>query len=333
MSLPPVEIPSGAMRFNSDSQKLEYYDGAQWLQVSTFSPNLNGGARGLFAGGFTSDPSGYYNIIEYITISSTGNSIDFGDLTLARWSQASASSSTRGVFAGGGNPGGKNIIDYVTISSTGDAIDFGDLSSSYGNKRVQTGCSNPTRGVFGGGYSNTNIIEYITISSTGNSVDFGDLTAARHGSAACSSSTRGLFGGGDGPSTNNIIDYITISTLGNALDFGDLSTTNQYRNNACSNVIRGLWGCGGPGSQINFVNISSLGNSVSFGSLSQTRDHACSTSSSIRGLWGGGFVSPSHVNTIDYVTIMTQSNAVDFGDLTGTARREFAACSNAHGGL
>jgi hypothetical protein len=51
MSLPPSEIPLGAMRFNSDSQKLEYYDGAQWLQVSTFSPLLNGGARGVFGGG------------------------------------------------------------------------------------------------------------------------------------------------------------------------------------------------------------------------------------------------------------------------------------------
>jgi len=28
MSLPPVEIPLGAMRFNSDSQKLEYWSGS-----------------------------------------------------------------------------------------------------------------------------------------------------------------------------------------------------------------------------------------------------------------------------------------------------------------
>ena len=28
MSLPPVEIPLGAMRFNSDSQKLEYWNGS-----------------------------------------------------------------------------------------------------------------------------------------------------------------------------------------------------------------------------------------------------------------------------------------------------------------
>jgi hypothetical protein len=66
MSLPPVEVPSGAMRFNSDSQKLEYYDGAQWLQVSTFSPNLNGGARGFWWW----KKLLVTNVIEYITISS-----------------------------------------------------------------------------------------------------------------------------------------------------------------------------------------------------------------------------------------------------------------------
>ena len=92
MSLPPVEVPSGAMRFNSDSQKLEYYDGAQWLQVSTFSPNLNGGARGVFAGGSNEpSPNTTYNTLDYVTISTTGNAIDFGDLTVARRLTSSAS--------------------------------------------------------------------------------------------------------------------------------------------------------------------------------------------------------------------------------------------------
>ena len=51
MSLPPVEIPLGAMRFNSDSQKLEYFNGDAWMQVHTFSPNLDGGGRGACFGG------------------------------------------------------------------------------------------------------------------------------------------------------------------------------------------------------------------------------------------------------------------------------------------
>jgi hypothetical protein len=151
MSLPPSEIPLGAIRFNSDSQKLEYYDGAQWLQVSTFSPLLNGGARGVFGGGF-SPTLGNRNTIEYITISTTGNAVDFGNLISATRTTGSASSSTRGLFAGGiltPVTNFTNNINYVTISSTGDAQDFGDLRIPVS---ANSGCSSSTRGIFLGGF-------------------------------------------------------------------------------------------------------------------------------------------------------------------------------------
>ena len=46
---------------------------------------------------------------------------------------------TRGVFAGGQNPGAVDTIEYVTISSTGNSTSFGDLSKrAYG----KSGCSN-----------------------------------------------------------------------------------------------------------------------------------------------------------------------------------------------
>ena len=77
MSKPPVEIPLGAMRFNSDSQKLEYFNGDVWMQVHTFNPNLDGGVRATFIGG---EPSISDNM-EFITIATTGNSSDFGDTT------------------------------------------------------------------------------------------------------------------------------------------------------------------------------------------------------------------------------------------------------------
>ena len=47
------EIPAGAMRFNSDSQKLEYWNGSAWFQVHTATPDLASagdvsvGARGV----------------------------------------------------------------------------------------------------------------------------------------------------------------------------------------------------------------------------------------------------------------------------------------------
>ena len=50
---PPEEpTPVGAFRFNTDSVKLEYYDGNQWVNVTTTSPNQHtGGTRGLMGSG------------------------------------------------------------------------------------------------------------------------------------------------------------------------------------------------------------------------------------------------------------------------------------------
>lgn len=73
--------------------------------MMTFSnPILNravepvGATRGVFGGGYTGSMS---NVMDYITIDTTGNATDFGDLTVARWGCAGVSSNTRGVFGGG----------------------------------------------------------------------------------------------------------------------------------------------------------------------------------------------------------------------------------------
>ena len=58
---------------------------------------------------------------------------------------------------------------------------------------------------------------------------------------ACSSSTRGVFGGGTAPGTPNFgdINYVSIFTQGNAVDFGDLLTA-RHSPSACSNAHGGL---------------------------------------------------------------------------------------------
>ena len=123
----------GALRFNTDSQKLELFDGNQWTEIVASSPDSQtGGARGVFGGGH--NPSGPDNVINYITISTTGNAIDFGDLSTGRQLFGACSSSTRGVFGGGYTPTIVNTIEYVTIASAGNAQDFGDLSAA---KKVQ----------------------------------------------------------------------------------------------------------------------------------------------------------------------------------------------------
>ena len=338
MSLPPVEVPAGAMRFNSDSQKLEYWDGSQWLQVSTFSPNLNGGARGVFFGSVVA-PSvpNYADSIDYINIASTGNSSSFGVLSSIRGYATSFASSTRGLCAGGANPTFTNTIEYVTISSTGTVSTFGQLLVNPGLYECG-GCSNSTRGLIGGGYTpgsvTTNAITYVTIASTGNSVSFGQLTRTDHYgiTSTCASPTRGVWAGG-GATAVNTIDYVTIATLGNATSFGQLSTS-RITAAGCSSATRGLFAGGYNPTVLNsieYITIASLGNAVNFGQLTAARSYISGCSSSTRGVFGGG-QAPTKTNVIDYVNIATQGNAVSFGILT-SQRYGTAACSNAHGGL
>ena len=80
--------------------------------------------------GFVYNGSTNLNTIEYITIASTGNATDFGDLinSTAFNVFGAVSNKTRGVFGGSGN---KNMC-FVTIASTGNATDFADLLSSGG---------------------------------------------------------------------------------------------------------------------------------------------------------------------------------------------------------
>ena len=124
MSLPPVEIPLGAMRFNSDSSKLEYWNGSAWFQIHTFSSNLDGGA-----------PNPQSDVIDFITIASTGDATDFGDLVTASQLAGSSGGSNkiRGVFIGGGaHPTYYNAMEFITIATTGNSSDFGDFSTGAG---------------------------------------------------------------------------------------------------------------------------------------------------------------------------------------------------------
>jgi hypothetical protein len=93
----------------------------------------------LYAGGF--DGSIQVNVIQYVTIASTGNATDFGDLIAGISGFAACSNATRGVFGGST---GSNVIQYVTIATTGNAIDFGDLTAARANL---ASCSNSSGGV------------------------------------------------------------------------------------------------------------------------------------------------------------------------------------------
>ena len=226
--------------------------------------------RGIIAGGnIAPSTSSATNIIDYITIASTGDATNFGDLTQARQQAAGISNSTRAVLAGGYFPSTFNVIDYVTIATTGDATDYGDLIQ--GLYASATGAS-PVRGVIAGSNSGgaENSISYLTIATTGNAKDFGDLSESRFRLSGCSNSTRAVFGGGITPSNTQTIEFITISTSGNGQDFGDLYKHNQ-RGNTASSSTRGIFAGGSQpfsaGNVIQYIAIPTTGNSIDFGDL------------------------------------------------------------------
>ena len=204
--------------------------------------------RGIY-GGSRYSPSAVNNsnVIEFVTIASTGDASDFGDLITGRGAMGTCSSPTRGIFAGGGQSSpvvAIQAIEFVTIQTLGNGTDFGQLSDAaldaYG------GASSTTRGLLSGIFPAVpanNIIEFITIATLGNSTDFGDLTVARSGSAKMSNSVRGVFAkgrGGSSPYTYyNTIDFVTIASTGNASDFGD-ATSAEWSTSGFSDSHGGI---------------------------------------------------------------------------------------------
>jgi hypothetical protein len=224
----------------------------------------------------------------------------------------------RALFAGGS--GGGNVIDYVDITTSGNATDFGDLLLS---DRFQVGFGSATRGIFAVG-DGVNLIQYVTIASTGNAIDFGDATTIfDNGSGGCSNSIRGLFGGGFNAGTFlNVVNFVTIASVGNATDFGDLFVA-RYGVSALASSSRAVFVGGesvsGFQDILDYATISSAGNFSDFGNLINVRRNSCSLSSDTRGVVGGSYTSPGsapYFQNLDYITIASTGNSLDFGDAT-----------------
>ena len=342
-----MTIKPGAFRFNTDSMKLEIFRGSanyegtasmagigtlaagQWEEIEATSPEVQtGGTRALFGGGYTPSST---NRIDYANIDTTGNFIDFGDLTdTNNASKGSTSSRVRAVWAGGNSEPGSNTDkgEHVTIASTGNSTQFTALVTA---RRSATGVCNGTRAIFAGGRTpgNQAILEYFDITSLSTPQDFGDMSRTSNISmGSLQSQTRGLFAGGYSPNVNSI-DMITMSTLGNSADFGDLLITPGQCGGA-SNAVRGIFT---GDTSINYVTIATLGNASDFGDLSNSQDYCSDAASPTRVVLAAGRAHPNVSDTVEYIQIATTGDAIDFGDLSQARQMRDGACSNAHGGL
>ena len=354
----PDNPQKGALRFNTDSAKLEYFKGDTigWVEIEASNHEMGGGTgsktgrgtRGLFIAGFVPSTN-QDNTIDYVTISTLGDAVDFGDSTQRVFADGVCSSRTRSFAMGGsGVSAQKKEISTNIFASMGNGTDFGDLSDlNYGNK----GLSDATRGISAGGEgpsssAGLNMMEYITMASTGAAKDFGDITAGlRIGVYTTMNATRGIFAGGRtaSPGTaayHNNIEYVNIQTTGNTIDFGDLfrAGAGAVSGSVC-NGTRGFMVAGydwptSPSTSYNtiqYITTATLGNAQDWGDLLAGRTGCALCCSPIRGVAACGS-NPGLTNSIECYSIVTTGNAVDFGDAT-KARRTVGGASNGHGGL
>ena len=306
-----------------------------------------GRGRGIVGGGRNNpSPAVAELTIDMHEIATTGNAVDFGDLMQSNTGAKGGGfgSATRAILAGGYNPSPLSAlitqIQYVVMSSQGGANDFGDLTTA---KNGITPASNNTRGILLGGATPdyTSEMSSINIQSLGNDSSYGSaLEGVIRNAAAAQNETKGLFGGGQGPSANyrSIVSYV-FATSGSGTKFGEL-IDDPTSNTAVSNGIRGVFAGGAAPSvtnKIEFVTIATEGNATDFGDLTTARRNLAGCTNRIRGTFCGGHTQSSgsgnNLNTIDFITITSTGDAQDFGDLTAVRRCSNAGGSDSHGGL
>ena len=178
----PSSCEPGSLRFNTDSAHLEYFRGDTigWIEIEAelasdvLGLNTGLGARALFTGG---QAPGDTDAIDFINVSTLGNSVDFGNLTTNLSNTGSGASRTRGLICGGEPI--RADIEFVTFASTGNATDFGDLTTS---SAKGSAVANQTRAVRQAGQSPSanpeDTMDFVTIASTGNATDYGDAMVA-----------------------------------------------------------------------------------------------------------------------------------------------------------
>ena len=171
-----IKVPGNATTDTIDFITFSSSGGASDFGNLTAARRMAGSAssptRAVFQAGITgTGTSGITNIIDFVTIASTGNATDFGDTTISKRDHSSGASAVRALTAG--STGNSNVIDFITIASTGDSTDFGDLTVG---RSSTTGASNSVRFVaYAGTSPGANVtIDEVTIATTGNAVDFGD---------------------------------------------------------------------------------------------------------------------------------------------------------------
>ena len=243
-------------------------DGASAVSSSTRAVSLGGSQN-------PTPPSGPGGIVDmnYVTIASEGNAIDFGDLQQVCRYPSSGTNGNRGLCMAGQEPGYTTMINSINISTLGNAIDTGGEFG--GASSLCMTVYSPIRMIISGGYDTSAppyvnpATHFINISSNGDSSEFGNLH--ERSGAGFSNSVRGIIGGGYNGNSTGGMKYITIAALGEYQEFGDMTTNrNNAGNGNAASQTRGLFMGGSEPSLSNIIDsveIATLGDAQDFGDL------------------------------------------------------------------
>ena len=343
------DFVEGMMRFNTDLNTMEFYNGNEWRQFTYISDIKNSpssrGRAALMGGGLTGESSPVTSAITAFNIVVGGRETVFGDLTGTQNASTGLGNRTRGICVRGqgSTPG---AIEYVTMASLGDSITFGDLNTvAY---RTGGGSSSSTRGLTFGGRgapgSAHNSIQYIQIQTLGDALDFGDTIVTQRGQGCnigspirgfCIANSTYLAG----------IEFVTIASKGNSTDFGDNIYGGAYQA-GCSNSVRGVIAGGYQfpatflADQKSYITLASEGNAIDFGDLTEGGNdglgYAYAAATAVRGVVLGGMdsspsPSPSRT-TVDAFNFDSKGEITVIGDLS-QRKRDGACHSDSHGGL
>ena len=271
------------------------------------------GNRGVY---FSGTGASYYTDIDYWDMVTASDASKFGDLDIGYryYAGGAASNNARALYMGGSGDAtaysdtyagyGTNEISYITCSTPANASSFGLLSTRPRiNYQAVEGDGTYAVSAGGGKLDASNqastdksvaSMEYVTIDTTGNSTFFGNLTNSRENGSALSNGTTMVVGGGmfsqhsaaGSPMyiTYETIDYFVVANLGSASNFGNL--TNEKTQLAGAGT-----GAGDRGLFMGGLNYTAYS--------------------------GNSYPSSTYSEQIQYITVSSPGNALDFGDLRG----------------
>ena len=344
--------PVGSLAVNSTSGEMFICTDAEtdnntWMNVGlgnadvVYTPplpfgGLGGGTVSGFAMGGSNNPTGV-RVIDKISLTSDGNIVDMGDLTIGRYTAAGHSSATHAFISGGNTlptQGFRTDVDKILMANATTSSDHGDLVSGRAARNGVTGTNSSTDGYTSGGDipphpSMVNFIDKFSFSSNTNATDHGDMFRSSMYCGGISSNTHGYNVGGwiANGAFFDIIEKFNFVSNTTATNIGTLSIGRQATAAASGPIegfVHGGWLANVSQSSIDKFSYSSdsitgnvgninLGRQSHSGLSSTTHGYSCGGYSSIAGDTIGNvekysFDSLSVTNTVTTLTVARHSS-------------------------